>query len=260
MSQPIEAIVADLRKDLWAMEPKRLDALFTSLAVRPDASRNEVSAGISRTAQPKTPRMTVANGLAVIPVHGVLMKSGSWVLDYLDIEYTTYANIRAALAAALADDTVQSILLHVDSPGGQVAGVQEAADALYAARTRKPLAAYIEDLGASGAYHLASQAEFISANKNAEVGSIGVYEVLVDSAKAAENNKSFPFDPYFISDDRANRFPCILHQYFFRNAETIDCGPVHGPHFKDVTYFHFRRLFLRLKLHEICSRLSSKHV
>jgi signal peptide peptidase SppA len=48
------------------------------------------------------------------------------------------------------------------------------------ANTIKPVVAYIEDLGASAAYHVASQAGAIYANEGALVGSIGTYAVVRD--------------------------------------------------------------------------------
>jgi signal peptide peptidase SppA len=78
-------------------------------------------------------------------------------------------------------------MLHTNSPGGAVAGASETAEAIANANKTKPVTAYIEDIGASGAYYLASQAGSISANPNAEVGSIGVYGVYHDMSKMAEN-------------------------------------------------------------------------
>ena len=76
-------------------------------------------------------------------------------------------------------------MLHVDSPGGHVAGVQALADTIFQARKLKPLHAHIEDLGASAAYWLASQANTVTANSTAEVGSIGTMAVVHDSSGAA---------------------------------------------------------------------------
>ena len=56
-----------------------------------------------------------------------------------------------------------------------------------AAREQKPVMAVVDDLCASAAYWLASQAERIEATKNSEAGSIGVFSVYWDvSARAKE--------------------------------------------------------------------------
>lgn len=119
-------------------------------------------------------------GVAVIRIVGGITKGLSKFGGASTIQ------TRRALRQAVADEAVGSILLAIDSPGGQVAGVQELADEVVRTRQAKPVAAYIEDLGASAAYWIASQAGRITANRGAEVGSIGVFAVLQDLSGMAE--------------------------------------------------------------------------
>lgn len=90
----------------------------------------------------------------------------------------SYAQIAAAVQAADADPHVSSIVLEVDSPGGEVNGVQGAAFAV--ASARKPLTAFVTGSCCSAAYWIASQAARIVASPTAIVGSIGVYGRLAD--------------------------------------------------------------------------------
>jgi signal peptide peptidase SppA len=115
------------------------------------------------------------------------MKSVPFIFELFGISCPTYATIADQIERAAMDDAVQGIALKIDSPGGQVTGVEIAAQAIASAAAKKPVSAYIDDLGASAAYWLASQASRISANANAEVGSIGVYSVAVDASKMAED-------------------------------------------------------------------------
>ncbi|HEY4760940.1 MAG TPA: S49 family peptidase, partial [Thermoguttaceae bacterium] len=96
--------------------------------------------------------------------------------------------IRQAIRSAVRDPEVGGILLRIDSPGGTVAGTADLADDVAAAAARKPLFAYVEDLTASAAYWIASQAERIYANSTtAVIGSIGTWIGLYDfSANAAK--------------------------------------------------------------------------
>ena len=114
------------------------------------------------------------NGVALIRIVGGITKGWS------KFGGASTIGITRALRQALVDAEVSSILLAVDSPGGQVAGVQEAADAIWRATLEKPVSVYIEDLGASAAYWLASGAQRITANRAAEIGSLGVFAVLQD--------------------------------------------------------------------------------
>ena len=59
------------------------------------------------------------------------------------------------------DPGVGSIVLDIDSPGGDVDGVDELASEIYAARKQKKITAVSNCLCASAAYYLVSQASEI---------------------------------------------------------------------------------------------------
>jgi signal peptide peptidase SppA len=65
--------------------------------------------------------------------------------------------------------------------------VQSLSDDVYNTRAFKPITAKIDDMAASAAYWIASQAESIEANASALVGSIGVYTVMYDTSAAAKD-------------------------------------------------------------------------
>lgn len=124
---------------------------------------------------------TTADGIAVVPLTGTLMKQVSSMG-----RGTSTVLARQAVRKAMQDPAVRAIVLKIDSPGGTVSGSSDLGDDIHAARNAKPTWAYIEDLGASGAYWQASQAEQIYANANALVGSIGTYGVVQDFSAQAE--------------------------------------------------------------------------
>src|SRR4051812_2968410 len=66
------------------------------------------------------------------------------------------AEVAAAVEQAAADQHIDAILLGIDSPGGSVAGIDDAANAIMMADLRKPTSAYIRGMGCSAAYWLAS--------------------------------------------------------------------------------------------------------
>ncbi len=68
-----------------------------------------------------------------IGVFGVLGQN-DWFTD------TDYNTIRANVRRALADPSVRAIDLVIDSPGGNVLGLPETADAIHAANLVKPVA------------------------------------------------------------------------------------------------------------------------
>ncbi len=76
------------------------------------------------------------------------------------------------LRQAENDRRVKAILLRVDSPGGTVAASEEIATEV--GRATKPVVVSIGDVGASGAYMVSSQADWVVAAPGSSVGSIGV--------------------------------------------------------------------------------------
>ncbi len=125
----------------------------------------------------RRPYDVTKQGTAVIPLMGPLSKGGSW-----KFEGTSTVQTRRALRLAALDEEVGSILLHIDSPGGHVAGIEALAADVARLRGRKPIVAHIDDLGASAAYWVASQADAIAANATSEIGSIGTMAVVEDTS------------------------------------------------------------------------------
>jgi signal peptide peptidase SppA len=130
----------------------------------------------------------VVDGTAIVSIVGFMAKATS-PLDRLILHFlggTDTALALAAVEAAGQAPDVAAVLLHVNSPGGVVAGTDDLARGVAELRGRKPVIAFIEDLGASAAYHVASQADRIAVNPAGFVGSIGVYSVLLDASGALE--------------------------------------------------------------------------
>jgi ClpP class serine protease len=103
----------------------------------------------------------------------------------------TVETLAQDLTAALDDPAVRSIVLHIDSPGGEINGMHELADMVYASREIKPITAYVGYLGASGGYWLASAASRVVADATAMLGSIGVVSVVRDPTKTPSKDLEF---------------------------------------------------------------------
>ena len=130
-----------------------------------------------------TGKMEIEGGVAVIPIVGPLMRHADMFSEISGA--TSYASIRRDLRAALASQDVHSILLRVNSPGGEANGCGELADQIRAADAVKPVTAYAEQ-ACSGGYWLAAAAREIVAAPSAVLGSIGVRCGVMDDAKAQE--------------------------------------------------------------------------
>jgi len=118
-----------------------------------------------------------AEGVAVIEMNGPLTK------HTMSLEAgTSTVMMRRTIRAAARDPRVKAIMLKVDSPGGTVSGTRDLAEVVAQATAQMPVHVYIEDLGASAAYWVASQAAHISTSPSSMVGSIGTYGVLYDQS------------------------------------------------------------------------------
>lgn len=119
--------------------------------------------------------------VAVIRMVGTLMKQRS------SFGGSSTIDLRRQVRQAASDPNVSGILLAIDSPGGTAAGTDDLARDVKAARRKKPVWAHVDDLGASAAYWVASQADAIYANSpTALVGSIGTIMTIYDQSAAAE--------------------------------------------------------------------------
>jgi len=162
----------------WAILPEMLTTIL-SIAAR-ETDPEAVAAKLGRPLE-NTYQVEMRDGVAVIPVHGAVMRyanlftrvSGATSIEQLALDFNQ----------ALENPAVKGIVLNIDSPGGTVAGVNELADMIYAARGRKPITAYVSGMGASAAYWLASSADEIVMDATASVGSIGVVSVQTDDTE-----------------------------------------------------------------------------
>lgn len=132
----------------------------------------ETVLGRAGKAHGDNPRIKIHDGVAVIPVRGVIARYADRFSDYSG--GTTVEHLARDFRAALDDPMVRGIVLEVDSPGGAAAGIGELAGQIRAARGTKPIVSYVGNLGASGAYWIASAADEIVSAPCGIIGSIGV--------------------------------------------------------------------------------------
>lgn len=126
----------------------------------------------------------IGGTVAVIPVHGIIGKR-------LSIMETACGGcdlnaVAAAIDEAEAMPEVTTVIFHFDSPGGTVTGVPELAAKIRRLAESKAVIGYTETLCASAAYWLACACDEFYAAPSALVGSIGVYNLLLDESARLE--------------------------------------------------------------------------
>jgi protease-4 len=114
--------------------------------------------------------------ILIVDLDGLIsFKDETGRLD-LETKPSKVAFFREALRKAETDPDIMGMIIRINSPGGTVA----ASDAIYheiinfREKRKMPVYAYITELGASGAYYIASASDRIIASPAAIIGSIGV--------------------------------------------------------------------------------------
>ena len=118
----------------------------------------------------------------VVPIKGVISSSSSSSLfesSGLNLDSTL-----KSLKKAKEDNTIKAVVLEINSPGGTVIASRELANAVK--NLDKPTVAVIREVGASGAYWVASSADIIIADELSITGSIGVISSYLQFSKIME--------------------------------------------------------------------------
>ena len=132
----------------------------------PDASR------FAATKMSKSGLSMMDGGVAIISVIGSLVNRGAWIGAYSGV--TSYEGLAKQMGDAAADPAVKAIILDLDSPGGEATGMFTLAAKVAEVAKEKRVVAVVNDMAASAAYGIASQATEIVVSPTSVVGSIGV--------------------------------------------------------------------------------------
>ena len=160
-----------------AIHRPKLDVILAVLGPRIGLADLAAPSGFT---PPARPAATQTTKVAVIPIHGTLVRRTVGL--EAESGLTSYAGLTAQLDAALASPDVAAILLDVDSPGGESGGVFDLADRIRAASSIKPVWAVANDMAFSAAYALASAASKVFVSRTGGVGSIGVIAMHIDQS------------------------------------------------------------------------------
>ncbi len=174
-----ERIVSATTRQPWAITPEGLD-LVLGIAQRRISDPQAVLA--SPVERREGGRIHMRDGVAVLSVMGPIFPRADFFTHISGA--TNIETLALRFGEALAAPDVKGIVLHIDSPGGQITGVHEFAEQVFAARNIKPVVAYISGTGASAAYWIASAAGRVVADVTAVLGSIGVVAAWTDEREA----------------------------------------------------------------------------
>lgn len=113
---------------------------------------------------------SLSGNVALIPIDGVIL--GSKDSGFLFESMTSSLDAVELIEKADKNPNIKAIILEINSPGGSAVASEEIAKAVK--KTNKTAVAWIREVGASGAYWIASSADYAVANRVSITGSIGV--------------------------------------------------------------------------------------
>ena len=167
-------ILEFLASSVWALEGDYLERM-TKIAMREDLE--SIQALEAKSGNQISNSTEIRGDVAVIHINGVISR-------YANLFHAVCGGVSTELLSkefnqALESKSVKSIVLNIDSPGGEASGIHELGEMIFHARGRKPIRAYVGGMGCSAAYWIASACDRVVMDATAAVGSIGVVASVV---------------------------------------------------------------------------------
>lgn len=170
----------------WAIQPEKLEEIQGIYLTHLRGEKIDIAAVEARLGRPlqnEPKAYEVIDGVAVLPLEGVVAKRMN-LFAQISGGMSTELAMRN-LEQAEADPAVHSIIQYVDSPGGTVDGTQAYAQRVYQARGNKPIVTLASGVMASAAYWFGAAASKVYiADLTTIVGQIGIVAKHVDTSGA----------------------------------------------------------------------------
>ena len=170
----------------WAIVPEKysqIKELYEHHAHGEKVDLVALEASMGKKLENSYRSLQVVDGIAMLPIEGVIAKRMNL---FAEISGGTSSQLmQRDFSTAMEDPLVHSIMLLIDSPGGEVSGTQEFCNEVFAARGLKPIVAVCSGMMASAAYWIASSADEVYVTADTDVvGSIGVLATHTDNSEA----------------------------------------------------------------------------
>jgi protease-4 len=121
--------------------------------------------------------------IAVISLSGTITAGDSSLMSGSTI---TPELVRGYLTRAEKDKAVKAIVLHIESPGGEIEPCQEILLEIERAKEAKKIVVSMGSMAASGGYYISTQADKIVALPTTQTGSIGVISAVINVEELLE--------------------------------------------------------------------------
>lgn len=185
MEHQFQNILSKLYDDCWLITEQQLE-LIMSIVDRKisgqELTSDQLAAIEKKRNAKKELELPDRPSVAILPVQGPMFPKANLITEVSGA--TSTQQLMNNFKTLMENDNVTSIILDIDSPGGNADMIKELADTVYSYRGKKPIIAVANTLAASGSYYVASQADEFYLTPSGRVGSIGVVSVHTETSKA----------------------------------------------------------------------------
>lgn len=162
-------MLASLRGQHWMVRPDAIQSFALAALDIPEKASNSISISFEDFYELRPPPVMDTNSIGHVFIHGMLVDSCPPIYEKLGLALR-YSTIKSETEYLILTGAT-SILFHINSPGGTVAGNAEISE--YIRDLPIQTASHCEGLACSAAYKIASATGAIIASKSAQVGNIG---------------------------------------------------------------------------------------
>ncbi|AKG20906.1 signal peptide peptidase SppA [Calothrix sp. 336/3] len=165
-----DEVVTDLKKLTGVIDK---DKTFTQISLNEYSQVSKESLGINRKSK---------NQIAVVYAEGEIVDGKG---EDTEVGGDRFAKVFRQIRQ---DNDIKAVVLRINSPGGSATAAEIMQREVRLTRGVKPVVVSMGDVAASGGYWIASDSNRIFAEANTLTGSIGVFGLLFNAQKLANNN------------------------------------------------------------------------
>jgi protease-4 len=114
--------------------------------------------------------------ILLLKINGTIIDTRDEVASLFATGYVYGYEVKQQLYKAADDTNIKAVMIEISSGGGTISGANAIVEGVdyYQEKTNQPVYAYVRGIAASGAYMVASSADYIIADAGSMTGSIGV--------------------------------------------------------------------------------------
>ncbi len=124
----------------------------------------------------------------------VLVAKGDIIDGYSTPESIGDKSILQVIKKLAKDDSIKSVVLRIDTPGGSSRASNRIWNALCQLKNKKPIVVSMGNVTASGGYYMAMAADHVVANATSITGSIGVFALFLNPHQLLKNKLKISSD------------------------------------------------------------------